>query len=202
MNEISAVQTLPRLFSDITSDARYIQNLDWGKPSRGHPEGTVRAHIDELELNLDALRPDISSDEFWKLRVLIHVHDSFKAKSSKGVAITDPKSHASLAMSFLKSHCDDPDLLNMVQFHDEPYALWRQARNRGNFNQHRLNSLVDVIEDWNLFLMFTAIDGATAGKSPEPLYWAAKTIASRVGLESQAVGYIDKLAKDLRARNR
>lgn len=164
---------LERVFSDITADARYLENLDWGKPRRGHPEGTVRAHIDDLERNLEVLRSKISDDEYWKLRILIHVHDSFKASASKGVAITDPRSHASLARSFFESHCGDADLINMVQFHDEPFALWRQARNRGNCNQRRLNSLIATINDWNLFLMFTAIDGVTDGKSPEPLYWAA-----------------------------
>lgn len=201
MNDTNTVQTLSQIFSDITSDKRYIQNLDWGKPRRGHPEGTVRAHINELELNLDVLQPEISRDDFWKLRILIHVHDSFKAKSSKGVAITDPRSHASLATDFLRSHCDDSDLLNMVQFHDEPYALWRQQRFRKSCNQNRLDALVELIEDWKLFLIFTAIDGVTAGKSPDPLYWAAETIASRVGLKEQTVVFINSLVCDLKSRN-
>ncbi|WP_168218899.1 response regulator [Limnoglobus roseus] len=41
-----------------------------GVPRAGHLEGTVRAHIDELECNLDALRPKLS-EEYWKLRLAV-----------------------------------------------------------------------------------------------------------------------------------
>ena len=190
-------QTLSKTFDEICSDERYTCNLDWGKPRRGHPEGTVRAHIEELEKNLHVLRSEISEEEYWSLRILIHVHDSFKAKSAKGVPITHPKSHASLATDFLRSFSDDADLLNMVQFHDEPFALWRQQRHRGKCNQSRLDSLVKLIGNWKLFLMFTAIDGVTVGKSPEPLYWAAEAIAARVGFEMEATRWIDKLVAAL-----
>src|SRR6516225_8855630 len=108
----------------IIADPRYQRNLDWGKPRRGHPEGTVRAHIAELERNLDRLAPRLSEEEHGKLRLLIHTHDTFKGEAESGVAITDPRSHASLARAFLAGHCDDADLLAMVQYHDEPYALW------------------------------------------------------------------------------
>ena len=36
----------------IRADERYQRNLDWGRPRKGHPEGTVRRHIAELEHNL------------------------------------------------------------------------------------------------------------------------------------------------------
>ena len=76
----------------------------------------------------------LTDEEYWKLRLLVHTHDSFKAESKPGVAITDPRSHASLARAFLATHCDDPDLLAMVQFHDEPFALYRQAEFTGGCN--------------------------------------------------------------------
>ena len=115
----------------IQSDARYLKNLDWGKLRAGHPEGTVRAHIEELEGNLARLRPHVSEEQADKLRVLIHVHDTFKAEALSGVAIADPRSHASIARAFLAEFCDDADLLAMVQNHDEPYALWKQHANKG-----------------------------------------------------------------------
>jgi len=102
-------------FEAIIADSRYLANLDWGKPRSGHPEGTVRAHIAEIEPNLDSLRSKLTDEDYWKLKLLIHTHDSFKAESEPGVAITDPKSHASLARAFLATHCDDADLLAMVQ---------------------------------------------------------------------------------------
>ncbi|ODA29955.1 hypothetical protein A6X21_06330 [Planctopirus hydrillae] len=161
----------------VKADARYQRNLDWGKPRAGHPEGTVRAHIAEIEPNLDRLAPKLSPLEIDKLRLLIHTHDSFKAEAEAGVPITHPASHASLARSFLAEFCDDADLLAMVQYHDEPFALWRQVSSKGTYNQERLQALFEAIEDWNLFLAFNIIDGCTTGKGRQPLRWFFHEIA-------------------------
>ncbi|MCE9528528.1 MAG: hypothetical protein K8R36_20990 [Planctomycetales bacterium] len=164
----------------ITADPRYLKNLDWGEARPGHPEGTVRAHIAEIEPNLEALRPKLTDDEYWKLKMLIHTHDSFKGESKQGVAITDPASHASIARAFLASHSDDPDLQAMVQYHDEPFALYRQVESKGKYNQERFNALLKAIKDWNLFLAFNIIDGCTAGKSREPLRWLFREVSGKV----------------------
>jgi hypothetical protein len=167
-------------FDAILKDPRYLKNLDWGEPRPGHPEGTVRAHIAELERNLESLRPKLRDEDSWKLKLLIHTHDSFKSEASAGVAITDPRSHASLARAFLAEFTDDADLLAMVQFHDEPYALWRQAESKGKCNAERFAALLRSIRDWNLFLAFCLIDGSTEGKSREPLEWLFREVAGKV----------------------
>ena len=171
-----------RALEAIILDARYQENLDWGQPRAGHPEGTVRAHIKELEQNLAALRSRVrlSDEEYWKLKLLIHTHDTFKGEARLGAAITDPRSHASLAREFLAHFCPDPDLLAMVQYHDEPFALWRQAESKGSCNPQRLAALVNSIKDWNLFLAFNIIDGCTEGKSREPLVWWLKEVSGKV----------------------
>lgn len=167
-------------FHAITSDPRYLSNLDWGEPRRGHPEGTVRAHVVELERNLKRLRRRLSAEDCEKLRLLIHVHDTFKPEAKSGVPIGDPRSHASLARAFLAEFCDDADLLAMVQFHDEPFALWQQMMNKGACNPDRLNALIDAIQDWNLFLAFLIVDGCTAGKDRGALHWFFGEVAGRV----------------------
>ena len=167
-------------FDTLITDPRYQKNLDWGDPRPGHPEGTVRAHIAELERNLQILGPKLREEDYWKLELLIHTHDSFKSEAKPGVAIADPRSHASLAREFLAEFCDDPDVLAMVQFHDEPFALWRQAESKGKCSQERLDSLLDNVKDWNLFLAFTIIDGCTDGKEREPLIWLFGQIAGKV----------------------
>lgn len=165
----------------IQNDPRYQRNLDWGEPRPGHPEGTVRAHIAELERNLETLRPRLTDEECGKLRLLIHTHDTFKGEAAHGVAITHPQSHASLAGAFLAEFVTDRDLLAMVQYHDEPYALWRQARHReGGVNEARLQALREAIGDWTLFLAFTIVDGCTEGKGREPLEWLFRSIAGTV----------------------
>lgn len=171
------------IFGRVIADARYLENILWGEPRPGHTEGTVKAHIDQLEGNLETLRPGLSSDDYWRLRILIHVHDSFKAEADPKAAITDPKSHASLAAAFLAEHCDDEGLRTMVQFHDEPYALWRQAKAKGACNPQRLSKLLETIQDWPLFIRFCMIDGFTPGKSSEPLQWLVENLARRVELE-------------------
>jgi hypothetical protein len=163
-------------FDAVVHDPRYQRNLDWGRPRSGHPEGTVRAHIEELERNLEAIRGRLSEVDFWRIKLLIHTHDTFKAEAKGGVAITNTQSHASLARGFLAEYCDDPDLLAIVQHHDEPYALWRQFSSKGQFNVERFASLLRTINDWNLFLAFLIVDGCTAGKSREPLRWLFREI--------------------------
>ncbi len=167
-------------FQSVIADPRYQRNLDWGESRPGHPEGTVRAHIAEIEPNLEVLKPKLSDTDVWKLKLLIHTHDSFKADSKPGVPITDPASHASLAKSFLADFCDDADLLAMVQFHDEPFTLWRQVESKGTYNQQRMSALLGNINDWNLFLVFNIIDGCTEGKSRDPLLWLFKELEGKV----------------------
>jgi hypothetical protein len=159
------------IFMKLIQDPRYLSNLDWGERRSGHPEGSIRAHIAELEGNLDSLRHKFRDDEYWKLNILIHTHDTFKGESKPGVAINDPHSHASLARQFLERYCDDQDLLNMLQFHDEGHALWRQFAEKGEYNQERFQRLLATIHDWNLFLWFCVIDGSTEGKQKEGLRW-------------------------------
>jgi hypothetical protein len=168
------------VFDAVVNDPRYQQNLDWGQPRSGHPEGTVRAHIVELESNLELLRAKVTETEYWKLKLLIHVHDSFKAEAERTVPITHSRSHASLARAFLASFCDDPDLLAMVQYHDEPYALWRRAEHAGEFNSGRFTALLGNITDWNLFLAFNIVDACTDGKSRDPLRWLLQQVAGKV----------------------
>lgn len=169
-----------QIFHNIQADKRYQRNLDWGEPRKGHPEGTVRAHIRELERNLRSLSAELADIDRWKLKLLIHTHDTFKADAKQGVPIGDPRSHASLARDFLAEYCDDGDLLAMVQFHDEPYALWKQYQTRGAADAERIERLLDAIADWDLFLTFLIVDGCTEGKSREPLIWFFQKIAGRV----------------------
>jgi hypothetical protein len=176
----AAIRRVEVVFNAVTTDARYLRNIDWGEARSGHPEGTVRAHIAELERNLDELRPRLTALAAWKLRLLIHVHDTFKAEAKPRAAIVDPDSHASLARTFLAEFCDDEDLLVTVQFHDELFSLWRQVRAKGTYNRQRMDALISVVKDWDLFLTFNIVDGCTEGKSRDPLYWLFDELADKV----------------------
>jgi len=168
------------IFQNVIEDSRYMGNIDWGEPRAGHPEGSIRAHIADLEANLEKFRKRISDEEWWKLRLLIHTHDTFKGPAAPGVSIVHPHSHASLARAFLTEYCDDADLLAMVQFHDEPFALYRQFEHKRHFDTARFEKLLKTIHDWDLFLLFNIIDGSTAGKSRDPLRWFFQRIEGRI----------------------
>lgn len=159
------------ILAAIMADERYQKNIGWGFPRPGHPEGTVKAHIDELEENLETLGPRLSQLEISRIRLLIHTHDTFKGEAKSGVAVTNPHSHASLASRFLAEFCDEADLLNMVQFHDEHYAVFRKAKPDGSFDEVRLGELFLKIRDWDTFLAFVIVDGCTRGKTPAPVEW-------------------------------
>ena len=184
---------MQQIFAKITADPRYQRNLDWGEPRAGHPEGTVRAHIAELEQILEKVRPKVSDENYWKLKILIHVHDTFKGEARQGVSISDPQSHASLARQFLAGYlrvegleqAEAEDLLNMVQYHDEGHALWRQFAERGRYNQERFAKLLETITDWNLFLWFVVIDGSTEGKGRESLEWFVNEVKTKAGFASE-----------------
>jgi hypothetical protein len=161
-----------KLIENMIADPRYQENIEYGEPRSGHPEGKLKYHIAELEENLEALKArGISDEQYWKLKFMIHVHDTFKKEALPDVRILDPQSHASLAKAYASQFVDDADLLNMIQFHDENYALWNQLRTRGVYDLERFEKLLETIEDWDLFLMFLIIDGSTKGKERSSLRW-------------------------------
>ncbi len=163
---------MKEIIARIVSDPRYRENIEYGEPRSGHPEGKVKFHIAELEENLEKLAArGISEQQYWKLKFLIHVHDTFKADAVPDSPILSPDSHASLAREFASEFISDADLLNMIQFHDENYALWKQFATAGSYDTQRFETLLNTIQDWNLFLMFIIIDGCTEGKEPTKTGW-------------------------------
>ncbi len=168
---------MKQILERLTSDTRYKKNIEYGEPRPGHPEGKVKFHIADLETNLEALKPRLRSQAaYWKLKFLIHVHDTFKAEAGPDVPILHPRSHASLARAFAAEFTDDTDLLNMIQFHDENYALWKQFAGQGNYNRERFDTLLKTIRDWDSFLAFLIIDGCSAGKDPAKLIWFIREV--------------------------
>jgi len=162
---------MEEVLKQIVLDPRYIKNIEYGESRSGHPEGKVKYHIVELENNLEKLAPRISEEQYWKLKFLIHVHDTFKADAAPDSPIASPDSHASLARKFAAEFIDDEDLLNMIQFHDVNFALWKQYAATGSYDNERFERLLNTIMDWNLFLMFLIIDGNTQAKDPAKLAW-------------------------------
>lgn len=158
----------------VKRDPRYLRNIEFGEPRSGHPEGMVKFHIRDLENNLELLwRQGRVRDRnaYWKLKFLIHVHDALKAEAKAYTSPHHPKNHAYIARQYASQFTDDEDLLNMIQFHDENYKLWRDYTQTGRYDGKRFRRLLTTIQDWDLFLIFLIIDGCTAGKEYAKLSW-------------------------------
>ena len=169
---------MKEILERIMADPRYQKNIEYGEPRAGHPEGKIKFHIAELEENLEKLvSHGISEEQFWRLKFLIHVHDTFKADAVPNSHILNPNSHASLARKFAGEFIEDEDLLNMIQFHDVNYALWQQFKRTGSYDLERFHHLLETIQDWDLFVMFLIIDGSTKGKERSKLIWFLREVA-------------------------
>lgn len=169
---LDAACNLKEILVAIVEDSDYRENISQGEARLGHPEGSIANHIKDLERSLELIRGELCPYQIAQLNILIHVHDTFKPKAAPKVSILDPKSHASLARAFLSAFVSSEDLLAMVQFHDELHALWKQFQAKGTVDSQRLHKLFRSIKDWDTFLAFNIIDGATDGKDRAFIYWA------------------------------
>lgn len=149
----------------------YLKNIKFGKPRPGHPEGTIEAHIQDLQKNLTLIQRHITNDEFWKLLFMIHVHDTFKVDADREVHIEHPKNHATLAREFASNYTNNSDVLNIIQYHDVNYFLWKQLIADDMFDVDYLRDVLEKIENHSMYLIFTFIDGYTPGKDLEKLMW-------------------------------
>jgi hypothetical protein len=163
---------MKKIIDLIKADPRYKKNIEYGQPRPGHPEGKIKFHIADLETNLEILtEKNISTSEYWKLKFIIHVHDLFKAEEQKKTPALHVRNHASIAKEYAGQFTNDPDILNIIQFHDENYYLWREYLQTGSYDVDRFQAFLTTIKDIDLFLMFIIIDGCTEGKDIAKLAW-------------------------------
>lgn len=125
------------------------------------------------ESNAERLLYDkcISDDEYWNIMIMINVHDTLKMHAVPGSSIESKYSHSSLARDFASEYFEDKDILNMIQYHDEPFALHRKKQKKSIHNQNRLDKLFGSIKNWNMFLMFVLSISCVPGSSRQPIKW-------------------------------
>jgi hypothetical protein len=161
----------------LLADPVLQEGLAWGKPRRGHPEGTVGAHVADLLETID--RWGESGKRREELRFLALVHDSLKYQVQHWRPKTGENHHAMRARRFAEGYVDDERLLAAIEQHDRPYNLWRKLRKRGRMDEHGFSEMVERIPDMNLFLRFVALDGSTEGKTQEPIGWLKEELGRR-----------------------
>jgi hypothetical protein len=168
----------------VTADPVLQRGLAWGKPRRGHPEGTVGAHVADLLATIE--RWGESGQRRQELRFMALVHDSQKYRVDNWRPHTGENHHAMRARRFAEGYTDDERLLATIEQHDRPYSLWRKARRKGRADDHAIDEMIARIPDLDLFLRFVELDGSTEGKTHEPIRWLKSELAQRRLLDDAA----------------
>jgi hypothetical protein len=157
----------------IAADPEWREGVEWGTARLGHPEGAVKHHIQDVLANVE--REATSADERRRLRLAALVHDSFKYRAPEGSApVGSEGHHGTQAARFLERFVDDPELVEVVRWHDEAFAAWLGLVKRGDRRraEKRVRELVSRLGPaLPLFQRFFRADNATQGKSPESVEW-------------------------------
>jgi hypothetical protein len=169
----------------LSEDPRIVEGLTWGKPRRGHPEGSVASHVADLLETID--RWGEQGQRRSDMRAIAIVHDSQKHRVESWRPKMGENHHAMRARRVAERHTDDERLLAAIQWHDRPYALWRRLNRTGVLQEDEFERMVEAVPDLDLFLRFVEIDGSTEGKNPEPVRWFRDELVRR-GLVSGSDG--------------
>jgi hypothetical protein len=161
----------------VTEDPELLAGLAWGKPRKGHPEGTVGAHVGDLLGTIE--RDDHTGEPRSQLRFIALVHDAFKYRVHEWLPKTGENHHAMRARRFAQRFTDDEQLLATIQYHDGPYAIWRKMKRRGSLDERLFDEMMRQVPDAELFLRFIELDGSTEGKNPEPIRWFREELERR-----------------------
>ena len=168
----------------LSGDPVLQEGLEWGEPRRGHPEGSVGAHVADLLETIE--RWGETGERREELRLLALVHDALKNRVQHWRPKTGENHHAMRARRFTERYVDDERLLATIELHDRPYNLWRKQRRRGRRDDHAFTEMLDRIPDLDLFLRFVELDGSTEGKNHEPIRWLKAELAQRGAMENDS----------------
>jgi hypothetical protein len=161
----------------IFEDPELRAGLAWGKPRKGHPEGTVGAHVSDLLRTIDEWGE--TGRRRSDLRVIALVHDSMKYRVREWMPKTGENHHAVRARRFAERYTSDERLLGTIEQHDRPYGLWRRMRRKGHLDEAAFARMLERIPDLDLFVRFVELDGSTEGKRPEPIEWLKEELRAR-----------------------
>ena len=161
----------------LIADPDLRAGLAWGRPRRGHPEGSVGAHVADLLATIE--RWGETGARRAELRILALVHDAMKYRVRDWLPKTGANHHAMRARRFAERYLDDERLLAAIEQHDRPYSLWRKLQRTGRPDKKGFESMLEQVPDLDLFVRFVELDGSTEGKNPEPIEWLHQELARR-----------------------
>ena len=161
----------------LSEDPTLLRGLAWGQPRRGHPEGSVGAHVRDLLATIETWGE--TGKRRSELRFLALVHDSLKFQVSNWRPKSGENHHATRARRFAERYTGDERLLAVIEQHDRPYNLWRRRPRRRTLDEREIERLIDRVPDLDLFVRFLRLDCSTEGKNPEPVRWFEEELESR-----------------------
>lgn len=161
----------------LASDPEMLEGWGWGKPRRGHPEGSVGAHVGALLATIE--RWGETGTRRTELRFLALVHDSLKFRVSNWILHTGENHHAVRARRFAERYTGDERLLATIELHDRPFNLWRRRFFRSDRAvENSFASMVRRLPDMDLFVRFVELDASTEGKDPAPVTWLKEKLVA------------------------
>jgi hypothetical protein len=161
----------------VSRDPDLLEGLAWGEPRSGHPEGSVAKHVCDLIQAIEGRHEQ--AERRSMLRFVALVHDSMKYEVRDWLPKTGENHHAMRARRFAERYTHDPRVLNTIELHDRPYAIWRRMKRKGQLDDRAFEDMMAKVPDPALFLAFVEIDGSTEGKNPEPIEWFRDQLKQR-----------------------
>ena len=162
---------------NVAAEPRLLEGLAWGRPRKGHPEGSVGNHVADLLETIDDWGE--TGTRRADLRFIALVHDAFKHAVSPWRPRTGENHHAMRARRFAEEYTRDERVLATIELHDRPYGLWRRRRLTAGVPDHKVDAMLERVPDLELFLRFVELDGSTEGKTPKPIEWLRDEVRSR-----------------------
>lgn len=150
----------------------FKKGLQWGKPRYGHPEGKVLYHIAEVFANIEKL--NITPHTRRQLRLITLIHDTFKHLEDRSTPRDWSRHHAIIARQFAEKFISDPQVLNVIELHDEAYYSWRLEHMflQPEEGKKRMKNLLSKIKDYEqLYYLFFKCDTQTGDKNQSPVKW-------------------------------
>ena len=160
----------------IVRDPDFIAGAISGKERRGHPEGQVAFHIREVFKNIEKYAEN--DEEREKLRLIALIHDSFKHQVNRDLPRVGDNHHSRLARKFAERYIKDEDILQVIMYHDDAYNTWVRGTKSGNWDkaEYQIQTLIDKIDDIDLYTVFYQCDNETGSKTSEDFDWFIKHI--------------------------
>jgi hypothetical protein len=168
---------------EIASDPEWQEGVEWGEPRFGHWEGPVKYHIVDVLSNIETISHlESDTEERRKLRLIALIHDAFKYQVDETKPKIGTNHHAHIARRFAERYIDDPEILLIIETHDEAYNSWRLGhyKQRWQHAEERADHLLERLgPSLPLYVRFFYADSDTESKNPEPVAWFEQYLVRR-----------------------